>query len=333
MAPNEFELIEHLTRALTTGQRTLVGPGDDCAVLKGTSGSDLLVTCDMLVEGVHFRRDTIGWNALGAKALTCGLSDVAAMGGTPRWATVSLGLPPGFDEREALALYDGLADQARRFQVDIVGGDTVATHDGVVLDVTVIGDVPVGLAFLRRAAQPGDAIVVTGTLGDAAGGLDVLLHGDPSAAETRRLVAAHQAPTPRLDVAQHLIASHLVRACIDLSDGLAGDLKHVCEASGVSAVVFEEAIPMSPAMRAYAKPRGVDPLAWALGGGEDYELAFTLPEAVARRLIGDWNLRGSVGMTIVGAIEDGPPAVKLRRSGGVTEPMPYGGYDHFAERT
>ena len=327
---DEFALIRQLTESLPVSGATLLGVGDDCAILRGTGGSDWLVTTDMLVEDVHFRRDTISWPALGAKALTCGLSDVAAMGGSGRWAVVNLGVPKNFSDADAGAMYEGLCDQARRYRVDIVGGDTVCAPHGVVIGVTLIGVVDAGMALRRSAAEPGDAIVVTGRLGDAAAGLDVLLAGDPDAEETRGLVGAHQWPVPRCEVGVALTQLGTVHACIDLSDGLAGDLHHVCAASEVGAVVDEAALPLSAALQAYAAQRRRDPLDWALGGGEDYELLFTMPARAAAKLGESWSAPAPVPLTVIGAIEAGPPGVRLRRRSGAVEPMPASGFDHFA---
>lgn len=326
---NEIELIERLTRGLPLSERTVLGAGDDCAILRGSGGSDLLVTSDILVEDVHFRRDTIPWPALGAKALTCGLSDVAAMGGTPQWAVVSLALPEDVTTADADALYHGLADQARRYHVDVVGGDTSRSPRGVVIDVTVIGHVSVGLALRRSAARAGDAILATGQLGDSAAGLDVLLHADPDEATVQSLVRAHRWPTPRCELGASLPLFGTVGACIDVSDGLATDLLHVCRASGLSALVYEEAVPMSDAMRAWATARRREPLEWALGGGEDYELLFTMPMLAARPFVEQGMAASSVPLTIVGEMRPGPPLVELRRRGGVTEAMPVRGFDHF----
>lgn len=325
----EFELIARVTRGLATSAQTVLGVGDDCAILRGSGGSDLLVTCDMLVEGVHFRQDTLSWAAVGAKALTCGLSDVAAMGGRPQWALISLGIPQGFPPEAADALYHGLADQARRHHVDVVGGDTVRVLGGVTVDVTVIGAVGVGLALRRSAARAGDAILVTGRLGSAAAGLDVLLHGDPTRAETLALVGAHQWPIPRCDVGAQLPLLGTVGACIDLSDGLAGDLRHVCVASGLGAIVFEEMLPATEALMAHAQARRRDPLEWILGGGEDYELLFTMPARAAAAFLQQWDGIGQVPITRIGEMRAGPPEVSLRRASGVTEPMPVGGWDHL----
>ncbi len=332
MSLSEFELIERLTRGLPTSDRTVLGAGDDCAILRGPGGADLLVTSDLLVEGVHFRRDTMPWPAVGAKALTCGLSDVAAMGGTPKWAVVSLALPAETAPADTDALYQGLADQARRYRVDVVGGDTARSMQGITLDVTVIGTVSAGMALRRSGAEAGDAILVTGRVGDAAAGLDVLLHGEPAAEATRSLVHAHQWPAPRSDVGMQLLLLGTVGACIDLSDGLAGDLRHVCNANDLGAVVYEEAVPMSDAMCAYAKTRHRDPLEWALGGGEDYELLFTMRRRAAEALVEQWGTSGPAALTIVGEMQAGPPEVHLRRRSGVSEPMPVAGFDHFQLR-
>lgn len=325
----EFELIRRLTADLPASAQTVLGVGDDCAILRGSAGDDLLVTTDTMVEDVHFRRGTLSWSALGAKALTTGLSDVAAMGGTARWAVVSLALPDDLSSTDAAVIYDGLRDQARRYAVDVVGGDVVASPRGVTVTVTVLGVAPLGLALRRSAAEPGDAVLVSGRLGDSAAGLHALQHGAGDDPALRSLVGAHQWPIPRCELGVHLLHLGTVHACIDLSDGLAGDLRHICEASGVSAVIEESALPLSRAAEEYGGRIGHDPVDWALHGGEDYELCFTMPERAARALTGEWNAGGTVPVTTVGAIEAGPAAVRLRRRSGAVEPLATGGYDHF----
>jgi thiamine-monophosphate kinase len=241
----------------------------------------LLLTTDTLLEGVHFRRSTAALRDIGAKAIAVNVSDIAAMGGEPCYALLALALPPSLAVAELDELYAGVLDMARQHGVTLVGGDTCAAPGGVVLSVTLVGRVD-GAPLSRSGAQPGDAILVSGTLGASAAGLAVLERGPgtlpPSVVEA--VVRAHRVPTPRVAESRLIRASGWATAMIDLSDGLVTDLGHVAAESHVGARIDVDALPVSEATRAVARALGVDPLGWALSGGEDYELLFT---AVAAR--------------------------------------------------
>jgi thiamine-monophosphate kinase len=265
--PGEFDLIARFTRALPlAGRGVLVGPGDDAAVLRPAPGEDLVATVDAVVEGVHFDRRfapaDIGW-----KALAVNLSDLAAMGARPVGALVALGLPRGTPAATVRGVARGLGACARGFDTPVVGGN-VTRADALSLTVTVLGAVPEGRALLRSGARPGDVVAVTGTIGDAALGL---APGAPAALARRQ-----RRPTPRIAAGRAL--RPLVRAAIDVSDGLVQDLGHLCRASGVGARIGAADLPLSEAYRRAAR-RLADPLAAALGGGEDYELVVALPPA------------------------------------------------------
>ena len=277
----ERGLIARLRRRLPPpGPEVLLGIGDDAAAV--TWGAEtLLLTTDTLLEGVHFRRSTATLRDIGAKAIAVNVSDIAAMGGEPRYALLALALPPSLAVTELDELYAGVHDMARQHGVTLVGGDTCAAPGGVVLSVTLVGRVD-GAPLRRSGARPGDAILVSGTLGAAAAGLAVLERG-PGAlppAVVEAVVRPHRVPTPRVAESQLIRASGWATAMIDLSDGLVTDLGHVAAESSVGARIDVDALPVSEATRAVARALGVDPLAWALSGGEDYELLFT---AVADR--------------------------------------------------
>ena len=264
----EFETIALFTRALPVkGPGVLVGPGDDAAVLRPPAGEDLVATVDAVVAGVHFdRRATpadVGW-----KALAVNLSDLAAMGARPLAALVALGLPRAIRSETVRAIARGLGACARAHGVPVVGGN-VTRAGALSVTVTVLGAVEPGRAVLRSGARPGDLVAVTGTLGDAALGL----RSGAEAALARR----QRRPTPR--VAAGLALAGLVRAGIDVSDGLVQDLGHLCRASRVGARIGVSELPLSAAYRRAAR-RLLDPWAPALGGGEDYELVVALPPAL-----------------------------------------------------
>lgn len=258
----ELKLIERIRRmagtlAPTPGQSAVVrGIGDDCAVLRLGAGSDTLVTTDLSIEGVHFRRDWYPAGFIGRQCLTRGLSDVAAMGGEPVAFFLSLALPPKTSQAWVDAFFRGMLAHAIEFRVALSGGDISTSTSGVVADIMVIGRVPAGKAILRSGAKAGDGLYVTGMLGVAAARVAALRAG------TKPEVASAQ-PTPRVGVGRKLIS--VASAMIDTSDGLSTDLKHLCDESGCGAIVYAPALPA---------PAGLD---FALHGGEDYELLFTAP--------------------------------------------------------
>lgn len=311
--PGEFELIERFTRPFTRGEGVRVGIGDDAAVLRPPPGEELVVTVDAVVEGVHFTRrfrpEEIGW-----KALAVNLSDLAAMGARPLWALVALATPPAAGPDRLARIGRGIAACARRHALSVVGGNVTAARE-LSLTVTVIGSVAPGRALLRTGGRPGDLLVVSGTLGDAAAGLR------PGASP--RLRARQRRPLPRLALGRGAVG--IARAAIDLSDGLLQDLGHLCAASGVGARLEVDRLPLSPAYRAAARTLR-DPLEGALSGGEDYELLLAVPPSrlAALQLAAR---RARTAVTVVGALE-GAPGVRVVRDGRLLHPR-RGGHDHL----
>lgn len=283
----EFGLIAALAEIFGPAPPEVVlGIGDDCAVLDTAGEELLLLTMDTLLEGVHFEPAYSSWRQVGRKALAVNLSDIAAMGGWPQFALLSLGWPPARDLALALEIGQGLAEVARESQTALIGGDTVASPAGVTLTVAVLGRVPKGQLLTRAGAGEGEGIYVTGPLGEAAAGLELLRRGAKLAPEAAApLLKAHQDPAPRLAAGRVLASGGLATAMIDLSDGVASDLGHLCRQSGVGARLLAHEVPISPRVRQAAAALNLDPLALALAGGEDYELLFTsphAPEALAR---------------------------------------------------
>lgn len=306
------EAIRHAGRKPeTSGLRQ--GIGEDCAVLVPSRRSDLLVTTDLFLEGIHFRREWQEPASLGHKALARGLSDIAAVGGTPRYVFLSLGLPRGMEPSWVRDFLAGFLRLAKEFQVLLAGGDTGSSRSGVLADVIVVGDVPRKQAILRSGARPGDQIWVTGALGTAALGL--------AAFEKRKKLPrsdpAFQAfcyPEPRLRLGRYLRERKLASAMIDLSDGLSIDLARLCEESGAGARLREAAIPRLPQT----------PLDSALHGGEDLELLFTVPPERARQLP---KSLGGVPLTPLGHIVPGRKLTLVRN--GRERPLPVLGFQHF----
>jgi len=239
-----------------------LGIGDDAAVLRLPKGDDALVTTDFSLEDMHFRRDWHPPDAVGHRCLARGLSDIAAMGGTPRAVFLSLAMPPDLPQRWVDQFMGGLLKLARRHSVALAGGDTAQSPGGVLADIVVLGSVPGGRALLRSGARPGDLIYVTGSLGSAMATLNELREGKKIAPRSR---PKHFYPEPRIAVGKSLREKKLASAAIDISDGLSTDLAHICEESNVGAVIYAEALPTARLLS----------LEFALHGGDEYELLFT----------------------------------------------------------
>jgi thiamine-monophosphate kinase len=330
MELTEDQLVAAVAKVLSgEAPGVVVGVGDDAAVVEPGSGS-MVVTTDMLLEGVHFELGAIAPADLGAKSIVVNVSDVAAMGGSPRYAVVSLGLPPTVETAWVMELYGGMRAACDEYALSLVGGDT-NRGEAVTIAVTVIGEVPRGAAVTRDGARPGDLIAVTGSLGAAAGGLLLSrLHpsrlgralGEPWG---RALLEALHRPAARVGEGQTL-AQAGATAMMDLSDGLAKDLSRLCAASGCGARLRVDQVPVSEDLRAAAGVLGVDPVELALSGGEDYELLATLDATSFDRAREELRERFGVTLTEVGVIiEDGLVAATPdgeRR----LEPR---GWDHF----
>jgi thiamine-monophosphate kinase len=313
------------------GQVTL-GIGDDASLLEIPPDRTLVTTVDTLVEEVHFRRDWTGPEDLGWKSLAVNVSDIAAMAAEPLAAFLSLALPPETEVAWVESFIRGMAECAWEYGCAIAGGDTVRSRERVAITVTLLGTVERGRALLRSGARLGDAICVTGTLGDSAAGLALLQKGKggpgPRGKRVKTLdtlIIAHLRPRPRLDAARALAASGQVTAMMDLSDGLASDLRHLTARSGVGARVWRNSLPVSDAVSAVAPLLGVDPTEWALHGGEDYELLFAaVPQSI--ELLRPMR----VPITVVGTIvEEGVWLLEADGSEKALEPR---GFAHFQTR-
>ena len=266
--PGEFELIERLVKGIRLTRRTILGPGDDCAILASSKLPQLL-TIDSMLEGAHFRLEWGPPEKLGAKALAVNLSDIAAMGGTPTACVINLAVREGLDARFFDRLYAGIRAMAERYDLDVVGGN-VTRADKLAITVALLGAASRGVTR-RDLARAGDDIFVTGTVGDSSAGLAILIGKRAARGATRKfLVERHLNPTPRIEAGLALAKLRPTPAAIDLSDGLLQDLGHILDRSRVGAEIDMSAVPISPA---YLDVMG-DDLSLALGGGEDYELLF-----------------------------------------------------------
>jgi thiamine-monophosphate kinase len=315
---SEQGFIRLMHRTVPAGAGVRVGIGDDCAVLEPTQGRPLLVTTDLLLEEVHFRRRYTTPADIGWKALAVNLSDIAAMGGTPRWAVVAVGCPGDVGPQAVGEFADSIWEIASAHGVAVVGGDTSESPGGWVVNVTLVGEAS-GVPKLRSGANPGDLIAVTGPLGRSAAGLARL---DRFPDDREELALAHLRPIPRVREGQALGGLDGVTAMIDLSDGLATDLEHVARQSGVGARVDLSRLPIDAATRAAARVFGVDPLTWATSGGEDYELLVTLAADTLS------SATALVSLTVIGEITRAPAIeyIGLDGRGATVEP----GFQHFA---
>ncbi|MGC8838897.1 MAG: thiamine-phosphate kinase [Anaerolineae bacterium] len=328
----EFPLIRRVAERLPPYLPDVrVGVGDDVAVLEQDEWSYLLATCDIQVEGVHFLRASITPFQLGRKAAAINLSDIAAKGGEPLHFLVSLVLPPGTEVAWVDALYDGLREEASRYGADIVGGNMSKTGGPLVVDLFLMGRVNREHLLLRSGARPGDEVWVTGSLGNSAAGLALLLQPDLPVGEAVRepLLAAHLTPTPRVREGQAIARRQQATAMIDLSDGLSSDIGHICEASGVGVRLWAERLPVSPQARHVAALVGKRAWEWALSGGEDYELCFTAPPGAGAALAAAVQEATGTPVTWVGEILPEAEGRWLRLEDGRDIPLEGVGWDHF----
>jgi thiamine-monophosphate kinase len=333
----ERELIRRIRRngvAAGDSPGVEVGIGDDTAVLAVPPGHRLLATTDLLIEDVHFRLRSASPADIGWKALAVNLSDIAAMGGIPRWALVALAVPTGTDVEAVDAFYDGMREAAAPHAVTVVGGDTSASPGGWMVNVTLLGVHP-GAPRLRSQARAGDAVAVSGSLGVSAAGLAVLELGSDRARAAglapgalTEIVATHRRPRARVAEGRWLGEAPGVHAMIDCSDGLATDLEHICRESGVGARVRLDRVPVAAATLAAARALGRDARDWAVGGGEDYELLLTCEADAAERLISGLPAATGTSLTVIGQIEG--PAGRVVFVDADDEPVSVrSGYEHF----
>jgi thiamine-monophosphate kinase len=330
----EFGLIDRISKMLPChSPEVVVGIGDDVAVLK-TSGSDyLLATCDCQVESVHFLKDVITPFQLGRRVVAINVSDIASMGGQPTWALVSLVLPDDTEVNAIQSLYEGMRTEFQQYGGVIVGGNISRSPERFMIDFFLLGRVSPDRMVLRSGAQPGDVVLVTGTLGDSRAGRQCLLHPHMNIGQEFRdtLLARHLTPRPRLPEGQLLASTGWVHAMADISDGLGSDLRHICGASHVGARIVASKIPISPSCRKAADAAGMDPLAWALTGGEDYELVFTVPPDVADQIRHRLQEETGTSAHVVAEILDDPNRLEIVNPDGkvVAFRSAASGWDHF----
>ncbi|MDI6823394.1 MAG: thiamine-phosphate kinase [Bacillota bacterium] len=327
----EFPLIERLAARLGPARAdVVVGIGDDVAVLAITPDRYLLATCDVQVAGVHFLPHACDPYRLGRKVAAINLSDIAAVGGRPTHFLVSLALPADTPVSFVEGLYHGISEEATRYGADVVGGN-VSRSSCLMVDLTLLGEVEPRRLLRRDGARSGDLILITGRVGASAAGLALLL--DPSLqvdrADRESVLAAHQTPTPRLGEAAAIAGVGAATAMIDVSDGLAADLGHICDASGVGALLRADALPIDDATRGVAHAAGRDPLEWALTGGEDYELLFTAPPDAVNTIRSAVLQSTGTTVSVVGEILPASAGRTLVLPDGRRVPLGAHGWKHF----
>jgi len=324
----ELGLIERIRRKARVGQKGVVlGIGDDCAAFRVPPGKLCLLTTDALVQGVHFDLSFLSYKDLGWRSLAVNLSDVAAMAGKAVGALVTLGLPQGMKVGEADELYAGMFELAKKFKMDLVGGDTVRSPV-LVLNLTVWGEVEPKKMATRSGAKPGDLLLVTGELGGAQAGLEVLSGAVQGITEPEPILERHRRPMPRLREAQALSKAGGVHAMIDISDGLASECQHLAKESRVGIEIWEEKIPILPVTRRVARAKELPGTDLALFGGDDYELLFTAPEGRAAKLEKALEKSGTK-VTVIGRVARGRPGVVMVTKSGERKKITRAGFDHF----
>lgn len=330
----EFGLIKRIKKALPPPDKSVIlGIGDDAAAVRHSSEAVTLITSDMLLEGIHFDSSLSSHFDIGFKALSVNISDISAMGGKPTLAIASIGISEKTSLKEIDDIFEGLKKASMPYGISIIGGDTCRSSLGLILSITLLGEIEEDLLVSRSGARRGDAIFVTGTLGDSAMGLELLKKGSvPAKAgitvhSSQFLIERHLMPKPRVEEGRRIARNKWATSMIDVSDGLLSDLLHICEEGSVGARIYEERIPLSAPLKKVASRLNKDPLGYALRGGEDYELLFTVPEKKVGEVM-KAKLRGRSLATLIGEV------VKRERvlidKKGRKKPLLPLGYDHFS---
>ncbi len=327
----EFGFIDRIKTGCFIREKNVIKAiGDDCCVFRVSPDLATLLTTDMLVEDIHFLRGQMPAFKLGRKSLAVNISDIAAMGGIPREAVISIAIPPTLEVEYLDSLYNGMKSMAAEFEVNLLGGDTTSSPERLVINIALIGEVAEGEALYRSGAKAGDMIFLTGEIGSSAAGLDILLHNRPTE-PWRELLDAHFDPRPHVEAGRVIAASKFANAMIDVSDGVASDLGHICEESGVGAMIEEGNIPVTGLFRKYVDEYGLDFEKLALHTGEDYVLLGTAPVESAGVLEAALKARG-LSFFPIGRIVPGGGIRITRKDGAICE-LRQSGYDHFKKES
>lgn len=328
----EFGLIRSIQKNKEPEQPLILGIGDDCAVLPLDEQYYQLMSCDLLMENVHFIRGKISAYELGYKSVAVNLSDIAAMGGIPQYILLSIALPKDYTVEEWQEFYRGVTDICQKYHVDLIGGDTTGADGAMAINVTVVGKVEKENLHLRSHAVPGDVIFVTGPLGGSRGGLELILSDyDGIPKEDRaKLMQCHCMPEPCVEEirALNLIAGKHLHGLNDISDGLFSEVAEIAEASGVKCLLDLQAVPVEKACIAPAAQAKADPLDWACTGGEDYQLVGTLAGEQAEAIAEEYNRTTGKPLFFVGTVSQGEGVYRQGKNGEI-EKIVSKGYNHF----
>ncbi len=332
MKPGEIGEFGFIDRIAPLGSIRLGGVikgiGDDCAVISIPGDSYLLVTTDLLVERVHFLLDWGPPEVVGSKSLAVNLSDIAACGGEPLDAFISIAVPDYIDVEWLDGFYRGMSDMAREHQVNLLGGDTTASKGHLVINVALTGIVPAEQVLYRHTAQPGDILVLTGCTGESAAGTEILLsRPELPEAVALSLTQAQLNPRPHVREGRFLAQSSACTAAIDVSDGLSSDLGHICKDSRVGAIIYQEKIPQSASLLQAADKMGKDPMNWILHGGEDYVLLAAVKPDMIEELMRS-AAQKNISLIPIGEIND-TCRMEMIRPDGIRHNLTARGWDHF----
>ncbi len=332
----EFGLIDRIDKLLREEGARLpektLGIGDDCASFVSRPGYELLVTCDAIVEGRHYLPRFISPIDLGRRAMDLNISDIGAMGGHTLYALVSLGLRADTPVKDVEAMYRGFIAELNPFDAAIIGGNLTKSEGANFIDITLIGEIESGKSVRRSTAKPGNTILVTGYPGQAAAGLQILLKARPvDDVRAHPLVQAYNTPSHRAREGEAVAGAGLATAMIDTSDGLLGDLGHICDESGVGARLIQENLPISSALREAAEQMKQEPLDFVLQDSDDYELIITCPPEHVDGICSLITSLSHIPVTEIGTITEKIDGIKLISHDGIPRDMTPSGWDHFAK--
>ncbi len=327
----EWNLIDTITRkAIVNTNGIIAGIGDDAAVFSSPDDISTLVTTDLLVERVHFLSNLMTPSQIGHKAMAANLSDIAAMGGTPLHAFVSIALPQQTELATVEAIYDGMKSLAESYDVNILGGDTTSSQNDIIINITIVGQAKKDALLFRNAAIPGDLLCCTGSLGGSRAGLELLLDTSlPDYHFSEACIAAHTTPMPRILEGRWLATHDSVHAAIDISDGLSSDMMHIAKQSCVGILLYAEKIPLSPSTKNFCSTFGHDPLSFALAGGEDYELLFTISPDALDTIESLYSSQFSSPFIVIGEICE-TQKCELMYPNGHSKQIKSTGWEHFS---
>lgn len=325
----EFGVLDRIRKIFPApGERIVIGIGDDAALIRSRPEYSIILTTDALAEKVHFDLQYVPLEALGWKSLAVNLSDVAAMGGRPVCCLVTIGIPDRWSVEDVLKLYKGISRGADRYRCPVAGGDTVRTSAESFISITVMGEVRAGRELRRSGALPGDLLCVTGELGAARTGLEVLQAGTEAAGDYRFSISRFLEPKPRLDEGVFLAGELEPTSMIDISDGLASEIRHLCEESGCGCIVLEEDVPIAEESRLWSLQKGYSPVQFAMESGEEYELLFTVNPDRMELYSKNRHPGDAVPFSVIGEMKPMNEGIRMRR-GSETHPMIFMGWDHY----